>query len=130
MIHIHGLADETFPFNGGPGKRNNGGTGSNPADTSGAPIPQMIGTWQTVDQCAAPVSHASGAVTTSIANCPDGRSVELITIAGAGHQWPGAPGTEGTGGITTRPAVHGPGCDLDDLELLPGPSEGELIRHW
>jgi polyhydroxybutyrate depolymerase len=28
-------------------------------------------------------------VTTSIAACLDGRTVELITIAGAGHQWPG-----------------------------------------
>jgi polyhydroxybutyrate depolymerase len=29
-------------------------------------------------------------VTTSTAKCPAGRTVELITIAGAGHQWPGA----------------------------------------
>jgi polyhydroxybutyrate depolymerase len=29
-------------------------------------------------------------VTTSVAGCPAGRAVELITIAGAGHQWPGA----------------------------------------
>jgi len=29
-------------------------------------------------------------VTTSTARCPAGRTVELITIAGAGHQWPGA----------------------------------------
>ena len=29
-------------------------------------------------------------VTTSTAACPAGRTVELITIAGAGHQWPGA----------------------------------------
>jgi polyhydroxybutyrate depolymerase len=28
-------------------------------------------------------------VMTSIADCPGGRSVELITIIGAGHQWPG-----------------------------------------
>ena len=28
-------------------------------------------------------------MTTSIATCPEGRTVELITIAGAGHQWPG-----------------------------------------
>jgi polyhydroxybutyrate depolymerase len=25
-----------------------------------------------------------------MATCPGGRAVELITIAGAGHQWPGA----------------------------------------
>jgi polyhydroxybutyrate depolymerase len=34
----------------------------------------------------------AGPVTTSIAKCPDSRTVELITITGAGHQWPGAPG--------------------------------------
>lgn len=28
-------------------------------------------------------------MTTSRATCPGGRAVELITIAGAGHQWPG-----------------------------------------
>jgi len=95
VIHIHGLADETFPFNGGKGKRDNGGTGAHPADTSGVPIPQMISSWETLDQCAAAVSHPSGAVTTSIASCPQGRSVELITIAGAGHQWPGHPGPKG-----------------------------------
>ncbi len=100
VIHIHGLADDTFPFSGGPGKRNNGGTGPNPADTSGAAIPQMIGMWRALDQCAAPVSHSSGAVTTSIATCPQGRSVELVTIAGAGHQWPGAPGP--TGAVATQ----------------------------
>ncbi|ERR1017187_577005 len=31
-----------------------------------------------------------GVVTTSTASCPDSRTVELITIAGAGGQWPGA----------------------------------------
>jgi len=31
-----------------------------------------------------------GVVTTSTANCRAGRTVELIAIAGAGHQWPGA----------------------------------------
>ncbi len=30
-------------------------------------------------------------VTTSVARCSDGRVVELITIAGAEHQWPGNP---------------------------------------
>jgi polyhydroxybutyrate depolymerase len=29
-------------------------------------------------------------VTTSVAGCPAGRTVELITIKGAGHQWPGS----------------------------------------
>jgi polyhydroxybutyrate depolymerase len=31
-----------------------------------------------------------GTVTTSAASCPADRAAELITIAGAGHQWPGS----------------------------------------
>jgi polyhydroxybutyrate depolymerase len=28
-------------------------------------------------------------VTTQTAGCADGRTVELISVSGAGHQWPG-----------------------------------------
>ena len=28
-------------------------------------------------------------MTTQTAGCADGRTVELISVAGAGHQWPG-----------------------------------------
>ena len=34
-------------------------------------------------------SASSADVTTQIAGCPNGRTVELISVAGAGHQWPG-----------------------------------------
>lgn len=95
VIHIHGTADSTFPYGGGPGKRDNGGNGPNPANTSGPPIPTMINQWRTTDNCALPTQTTVGAVTTSIAACPDARAVELITINGAGHQWPGAPGPKG-----------------------------------
>lgn len=89
VIHIHGLADTTFPFMGGPGKRNNTGQGKYPSDTSGPAIPDLIATWRKVDSCPDPTTSTSGAVTTYIADCPNGRSVELVTIDGAGHQWPG-----------------------------------------
>jgi polyhydroxybutyrate depolymerase len=36
------------------------------------------------------VISTTGAVTFSAAACPGGHTVELIRIAGAGHQWPGA----------------------------------------
>jgi polyhydroxybutyrate depolymerase len=44
-----------------------------------------------VDGCSDPTTRVDGVVTTSAATCPGGREVELITIDGAGHQWPGAP---------------------------------------
>lgn len=82
VIHIHGLADTRIPFNGGQG---NGA-----AKIDGPSVPALIDFWRSVDACGTPSSSTAGVVTTSIATCPQGRSVELISIAGAGHQWPGA----------------------------------------
>jgi polyhydroxybutyrate depolymerase len=45
--------------------------------------------WRKFDDCTSPTVTTSGVVTKPIAACPDGRAIELITIAGAGHQWPG-----------------------------------------
>lgn len=90
IIHIHGTADKIIPYNGGPGRLDNAGAGARlPAKIDGPPIPSLIATWRKTDNCAAPKSSTAGTVTTSIATCPGGRAVELITIAGAGHQWPG-----------------------------------------
>jgi polyhydroxybutyrate depolymerase len=82
VIHIHGTADKNIPYNGG--------TGAGPAHIDGPAVPALIATWRGTDHCAAPRSSTGGVVTNSVASCPAGRAVELITIAGAGHQWPGA----------------------------------------
>src|SRR5258708_26123880 len=86
IIHIHGTADPIIPYDGrsalapifdGPG------------------IPALNATWRRIDHCAAPAITTAGQVTTSIAACPSGRAVELITIAGGSHQWPGAVPDQG-----------------------------------
>jgi polyhydroxybutyrate depolymerase len=82
IIHIHGTADTTIPYNGGEG------SGSQHID--GPAIPSLNATWRGIDQCTQPVITTKDTVTTSIAACAGGRTVELISIAGAGHQWPGA----------------------------------------
>ncbi|MFG1885851.1 alpha/beta hydrolase family esterase [Micromonospora sp. NPDC049102] len=92
VIHVHGMADQTVPLNGGPGKRDNDGTGRNPVKIDGPPIPDLLARWRTTDGCGAPATTASGPVRTSVATCPEGRAVELATIDDAGHQWPGATG--------------------------------------
>jgi polyhydroxybutyrate depolymerase len=79
VIHIHGTADHIVPYHQPPL----------------SDIPQINATWRHIDHCDAPAVTTAGTVTTSIAACPDGRTVELVTIAGAGHQWPG--GVPGTG---------------------------------
>jgi polyhydroxybutyrate depolymerase len=83
VIAIHGTADHNVPYDGGPG--------DGPGHVDGPAVPAVIADWRTTDNCSTPADTVSGAVTTSLAACPDGRAVELITIAGAGHQWPGSP---------------------------------------
>ncbi|RZU50312.1 polyhydroxybutyrate depolymerase [Krasilnikovia cinnamomea] len=91
IMHIHGTADPTVRYDGEPGRRANGGAGSRlPAKIDGPAVPDLIARWREIDRCAAPVVKTSGAVTTSTAACADGRAVDLITVAGAGHQWPGS----------------------------------------
>jgi polyhydroxybutyrate depolymerase len=81
VIGIHGTADTRIPYGGGPGQ----GAGH----IDGPAVPAVNSDWRATDRCQAPTVSTAGTVTTSIATCPDGRAVELITIAGAGHQWPG-----------------------------------------
>ncbi len=100
VIHVHGTADRTIPYLGGPGRRDNGGTGAYPANTSGPPIPELIHTWRGKGRCPQPVTTTAEKVTTAAAACPDGRGVTLVTITGAGHQWPGQPGPRGALGRT------------------------------
>ena len=83
VIHIHGTADHNIPYDGGPG--------DGYAQIDGPAVPSVVATWRQIDGCSQPNSSTSGVVTTSVASCPDGRAVELITVAGAGHQWPGSP---------------------------------------
>ncbi len=84
VIHIHGTDDMRIRYNGGEGE----GT----SHIDGPAIPTLNATWREIDGCGAPNVTTSGDVTISVAQCPNGRTVELITIDGAGHQWPGAPG--------------------------------------
>ncbi len=70
------------PPQGGPGKRSNDGTGRYPANTNGPPIADLAETWRRTDHCPPPTVSASGVI--------------LVTIADAGHQWPGQPGPTGS----------------------------------
>ena len=81
VIAIHGTADKNVPYNGGEG--------DGVAHIDGPAIPALNASWRQAEDCAAPAVSTAGVVTTSLASCPDGRAVELITITGAGHQWPG-----------------------------------------
>jgi polyhydroxybutyrate depolymerase len=84
LIHIHGTADSRVRFDGEPG--------IGVAQIDGPPVPDVIAAWRGIDGCAAPAHQSAGPVTRSRAECRDGRVVELVTVAGVDHAWPGADG--------------------------------------
>lgn len=84
VIHIHGLADQSVRVDGGPG--------DGFARIDGPALFDVIDHWRVANRCDPPVEATAALVTTIAAACPRSRSVQLITIAGAGHQWPGAAG--------------------------------------
>lgn len=87
VLQIHGTADDRVPYNGGPGAaRSFDGT----ARVDGPSAAAVNATWRAIDACAPPTSTTSGVVTTQTASCTDARRVTLISVAGAGHQWPGS----------------------------------------
>jgi polyhydroxybutyrate depolymerase len=86
VLQIHGTADDRVPYNGGPGKAL--AANGNPR-VDGPSVEAVNATWRSIDGCGPPVSSTAGSVTTQTAGCADGRIVELISVAGAGHQWPG-----------------------------------------
>lgn len=99
VLQIHGTADDRVPYNGGPGKAF---TANGTARVDGPSVESVNATWRSIDACGGPNSTTAGDVTNQIAGCPDGRTVELISVAGAGHQWPGgepSPLVEKLGGI-------------------------------
>ncbi len=86
VLQIHGTADDRVPYGGGPGRAF--AADGNPR-VDGPSVPSVNATWRAIDACAPPTSSTAGPVTTETAACADGRTVELISVANAGHQWPG-----------------------------------------
>lgn len=87
VLHIHGLDDGTVRMDGEPGD----GIG----DVDGMPIADVNALWRAADGCAEPVVVEEPPVTTSASVCADDRRVVLVTVADAGHQWPGSVAREG-----------------------------------
>lgn len=102
VLAVHGLADRAVRFDGAPG------TGV--AEIDGPPVPAVLAAWRAADRCPAPTVTRSGPVTTSTADCPDGRTVSLVTVDGAGHQWPGSE--------SVRAAADAPSDALDATATL------------
>ncbi|MFF0527926.1 alpha/beta hydrolase family esterase [Nocardia amikacinitolerans] len=86
VLHIHGSADEAVRYDGAPGDNRS-------TVIDGPPVPELHAEWRRHNGCSDAAITAAGPVTTSRATCHGDREVTLITIDGAGHQWPGADRT-------------------------------------
>lgn len=87
VIHIHGMADDNVPYNGG---ESNGALGDPRIDLS---VADSIGFWVNADQCeTTPSTETSddNMVITDVYACPEsGTTVKLISIVDGGHAWAG-----------------------------------------
>lgn len=99
VLGIFGLADRCTPYEGGPSAGVAGGTRAPASDT--------IEFWRENNGCSAllPTRYTSGAASCTTYNfCQGGANVQLCTIEGAGHVWPGTganPAGDACGGSGT-----------------------------
>ena len=105
VLEIHGTDDQRVRMDGQPG--------SGSAHVDGLPVADVITLFRTADGCGPSSVTTQGVVTTDAASCPDGRRVTLITIAGAGHQWPGDTGP-------TIPGMDKPSTAIDATPVIWG----------
>lgn len=87
VLHIHGLADDNHPVEGGRGSKS-----ITPPDFRFDSAEAAISTWVEVDGCPAePAERALTDVTVQTwGPCEDGTEVELQLIADGEHAWPGS----------------------------------------
>ncbi len=82
VLHIHGLDDGSVRKDGEPG--------DGIADVDGMPIADAVKVFRAAGACADEVTTEEPPVTTTTSTCSDDLRVTLVTVADAGHQWPGA----------------------------------------
>ena len=87
VIHFHGTADQHVPYNGGMGDKSLAGVPF-------ASVKDSIDFWLKFDQCPTTPKTESFADIQhdTYSNCANGTAIELYTIIGGGHAWPGGNG--------------------------------------
>ncbi|HET9028853.1 MAG TPA: alpha/beta fold hydrolase [Candidatus Aquilonibacter sp.] len=81
VVEIHGDADRNVPYDGG--------TGRGFARVNARSVDSVIARWSAIDGCHHAAPLARGPVSMTTYGCDDKRIVFLVTVHGAGHQWPG-----------------------------------------
>lgn len=93
VIHFHGTEDQHLPYNGGIG----------PESLAGVPfvsVNDSVNFWLNFNQCpAAPQTDSFDDIQhDTYTNCINGTEVQLYTIIGGKHAWPGSDGPSWPGG--------------------------------
>ena len=93
VIHFHGTADEHLPYDGGVGDKSLAGVDF-------ASVKDSIDSWVRFDQCPAlPQTESFADIRHDIySNCANGTAIELYTVVGGKHAWPGSDGPAWPGG--------------------------------
>ena len=86
VIAFHGTNDQNVPYNGGVGSKS-----IDPHPRTDQSVAYALTFWSQFDQCApTPRRDERGSIVhDTYANCANGTGVELYTINGGGHAWPG-----------------------------------------
>lgn len=106
VIAFHGTADEHVLYEGGAPIKN---VDRHPRVD--APVRQTIAFWQQFDSCRSYATDTLAEVTTEVwSNCQAGSEVELNTLEGFGHAWPG--GQKGS------PRGDPPAASIDASEAM------------
>ncbi|HVX41919.1 MAG TPA: PHB depolymerase family esterase [Gemmatimonadaceae bacterium] len=84
VLIIHGTADENLPYDGGVGRK-----ALDKHDVK--PVHYALERWLRFDRCGATprIDSTPALVHRTYAPCAGGTAVELYTIVGGGHAWPG-----------------------------------------
>src|SRR4029077_2578471 len=84
VLVIHGTADQNLPYDGGEG-------GKAVARHAARSVRFAVDFWRSRDRCAdSATTERAGAVTRErFDSCAANSAVELVTIEGGGHSWPG-----------------------------------------
>jgi polyhydroxybutyrate depolymerase len=84
VMAIHGLDDHNIPFAGGHS------VGKPASDVDWLGVERSLEPFRRAGHCSAPRLTSQGVMTTATSACDGAGEVVLITVSGAGHQWPGS----------------------------------------
>lgn len=99
VIHFHGTSDRHLPYVGGVGEASLTGVDY-------ASVSDSIEFWSDFDACTAVQELQAGIVThLSRTGCAPGTAVELYTLTGGLHAWPGSQGPGWPGGDTSSSEI-------------------------